>query len=157
MAHDRPYAGTAEALRPLKLSVLHKHSFKCWICLKPLHLKNMSIDHVVPQCCGGEDDLDNYMPACRRCNENRGLYHMKHLHHGKPALLEGSYILTGAKVVHPDKGIGFITLDNNGTRAYRPYDKFTIVWSDATQTISKLIDFGRGRVQLGTGRMDWAF
>lgn len=32
----------------------------------------MTIDHVIPKCLGGTDDLENLVPACEKCNTKKG-------------------------------------------------------------------------------------
>lgn len=48
--------------------VLSKYDGHCAYCGKELDLKSLRVDHLVPFYNGGEDTLDNYMPACYMCN-----------------------------------------------------------------------------------------
>jgi hypothetical protein len=32
----------------------------------------MQVDHIVPLCKGGADDIDNMAPSCRSCNHFKG-------------------------------------------------------------------------------------
>lgn len=50
---------------------------KCFYCFRPVEeLKKqgiyMTVDHVVPKCKGGTNDLDNLVAACERCNNCKG-------------------------------------------------------------------------------------
>ena len=44
---------------------------RCAYCGKKLDFKRFTIDHVRPLSMGGEDDIGNMLPACRRCNEEK--------------------------------------------------------------------------------------
>ena len=48
--------------------VLDKYGGHCAYCGKILDLKTLRVDHLHPHYLGGEDDFDNYMPACYQCN-----------------------------------------------------------------------------------------
>ena len=41
---------------------------KCAYCGCDIELKDMQVDHIYPIYRGGEDVLDNMLPACRSCN-----------------------------------------------------------------------------------------
>lgn len=45
-----------------------KFNKHCAYCGKELEYKNMQIDHMYPKIYGGNDELINLMPSCRRCN-----------------------------------------------------------------------------------------
>ena len=49
-------------------AVLSKYDGHCAYCGKDLDLKSLRVDHLHPHYLGGEDTLDNYMPACYKCN-----------------------------------------------------------------------------------------
>lgn len=40
----------------------------CAYCGCEIEYENMQVDHVKPLRIGGEDELDNMLPACRSCN-----------------------------------------------------------------------------------------
>lgn len=48
--------------------VYNKMSGRCAYCGDPIAFGAMQVDHVVPLRKGGEDTLDNMLPACRSCN-----------------------------------------------------------------------------------------
>lgn len=61
--------------------VLNKYDCKCAYCGNPLDLKSMQVDHIQPiyrndsdenlermKVIRGDDSIENYNPACRRCN-----------------------------------------------------------------------------------------
>ena len=50
---------------------------KCVYCHRSLSLwgntfNNLTLDHLVPRACGGQDHRDNYVAACPRCNRVKG-------------------------------------------------------------------------------------
>ena len=49
-------------------AVYNKMSGRCAYCGEPIGFCAMQVDHVIPLRKGGEDTLENMMPACRSCN-----------------------------------------------------------------------------------------
>jgi hypothetical protein len=45
---------------------------KCGLCSKPVDLRVMHVDHIVPRCIGGPDTWENLQPAHRSCNYQKG-------------------------------------------------------------------------------------
>lgn len=46
---------------------------RCAYCgATPIDDKSLTIDHVKPKASGGEDRTTNCIPACRRCNKDKG-------------------------------------------------------------------------------------
>jgi len=45
-----------------------KFNKHCAYCGKELEYKDMQIDHMYPKTYGGNNELINLMPSCRRCN-----------------------------------------------------------------------------------------
>lgn len=52
----------------IRVQVLKKYDGHCAYCGKTLDLKLLRVDHLHPHYLGGEDHIDNYMPACYQCN-----------------------------------------------------------------------------------------
>lgn len=48
--------------------VYEKYKGHCAYCGRRIDYKDMQVDHLHPVYLGGEDKLENYMPACRSCN-----------------------------------------------------------------------------------------
>lgn len=48
--------------------VYAKYNGRCAYCGHEITLKEMQVDHIIPQRLGGTDSLENYNPACRTCN-----------------------------------------------------------------------------------------
>lgn len=52
----------------IRQQVYEKYGGCCAYCGKLLEYKDMQVDHLIPLRSGGADEMENYMPACRRCN-----------------------------------------------------------------------------------------
>lgn len=48
--------------------VYAKYNGRCAYCGHEITLKEMQVDHIIPQRLGGPDNLGNYNPSCRICN-----------------------------------------------------------------------------------------
>lgn len=49
-------------------AVYNKMPGRCAYCGEPISFAAMQVDHAVPLRKGGEDTLENMLPACRSCN-----------------------------------------------------------------------------------------
>jgi len=49
-------------------AVYQKYGGRCAYCGKRIGYKDMQVDHIYPARFGGLNHIDNYNPACRRCN-----------------------------------------------------------------------------------------
>lgn len=52
-----------------KFAVLKERGPKCWYCNSD---EATTVDHFIPASKGGGSGLDNLVPACKWCNENKG-------------------------------------------------------------------------------------
>ena len=48
--------------------VYDKYNGHCVYCGKPITIKDMQVDHILPKRNGGKDHIDNLNPSCRLCN-----------------------------------------------------------------------------------------
>jgi 5-methylcytosine-specific restriction endonuclease McrA len=55
-----------------KEKVYQKTGGLCWLCKNPLSKKNFTFDHILPKSLGGKNNLENLMPAHKKCNGRRG-------------------------------------------------------------------------------------
>ena len=53
---------------PLREKVWMKYKKHCAYCGREIEYKDMQIDHMWPKCSGGNNNIINLMPSCRRCN-----------------------------------------------------------------------------------------
>ena len=51
-----------------RLQIYDKCNHRCAYCGCDLEYKNMQVDHAQPLRCGGADEMNNMLPACRSCN-----------------------------------------------------------------------------------------
>lgn len=65
----------------IRQQLADRDGYKCHYCRcsltrakggKPLSGRNKTIDHKIPKCLGGTDDLENLVLACYTCNIERG-------------------------------------------------------------------------------------
>lgn len=52
--------------------LLIRQGWKCDYCARPLHIKTMTIEHMIARANGGTDHLVNLVAACRSCNSSKG-------------------------------------------------------------------------------------
>lgn len=55
-------------IKARELNIFHKQSDRCYWCCILLDFTQVDIEHVVPKCMGGSDDISNLRVSCRRCN-----------------------------------------------------------------------------------------
>lgn len=48
--------------------VYDKYNGHCAYCGKPITIKDMQVDHILPKRNGGTNDIDNLNASCRLCN-----------------------------------------------------------------------------------------
>lgn len=64
---------SSEARRMWRRAIKHAWGDRCAYCnATPIDDKSLTIDHVKPRAKGGEDRTSNCIPACRRCNADKG-------------------------------------------------------------------------------------
>lgn len=63
--------------RPLFSREIRDHVYlrfdkHCSYCGVSITYRRMTIDHVLPRCRGGSDEIDNLYPSCYDCNDLKG-------------------------------------------------------------------------------------
>jgi predicted restriction endonuclease len=53
----------------VRKAVFDKHGKKCKHCGLE---ENLTLDHIIPICSGGENTVDNLQPLCKKCNSKKG-------------------------------------------------------------------------------------
>ena len=64
-----------EAKRLWRRSIKEHFGCTCVYCGKTYELHELTLDHVHPRVFGGEDITSNIVPACSRCNQEKGSTH----------------------------------------------------------------------------------
>lgn len=60
--------------KALRLKVHEKYHGRCAYCGKKISYEDMQVDHIKSVYLGGENDIDNLLPACRSCNFYKSTY-----------------------------------------------------------------------------------
>ena len=66
--------GSGWIARPLRLALYLRDGFACQYCGRDLHAappREVTLDHLVPQCRGGTHEPSNLVTACLACNSRR--------------------------------------------------------------------------------------
>lgn len=58
--------------KKVRQQVYGKFDGRCAYCGKPLAPKELRVDHFIPVCDGGTDDITNLVPSCVDCNTIKG-------------------------------------------------------------------------------------
>ena len=66
-----------EAKRLWRRSIKEHFDCTCVYCGGTYELNELTLDHVIPRSFGGEDLSSNLVPACRKCNQEKGSQHWK--------------------------------------------------------------------------------
>lgn len=61
--------------------VYNKMDGHCAYCGCEIDMRDMQVDHVIPLRKGGEDSLDNMLPACRSCNHYKSTLTVEQFRH----------------------------------------------------------------------------
>ncbi len=56
----------------VRRALLRRHGSRCWLCGDFMMAEDISIDHVIPRCKGGTNELENLRLAHTTCNNARG-------------------------------------------------------------------------------------
>lgn len=64
---------SGEAKRLWRAAIKQAWNNRCAYCSQPpIDDKSLTIDHVKPRAHGGQDQTTNCIPACKRCNADKG-------------------------------------------------------------------------------------
>ena len=70
--HNMSALTRGEARRQWRQSIKDAWNNRCAYCGKPpIDDDSLTVDHVRPKSCGGEDKTSNCIPACRECNQDK--------------------------------------------------------------------------------------
>ena len=54
-----------------RMRVFHKTGGRCAYCGISLDKSRFTLDHIIPRCKGGTDDIVNLVPCCESCNKRK--------------------------------------------------------------------------------------
>ena len=63
---------SSEAKRLWRRSIKEHFNCTCVYCGETYELHELTLDHVHPRTYGGEDITSNLVPACLKCNQDKG-------------------------------------------------------------------------------------
>jgi 5-methylcytosine-specific restriction endonuclease McrA len=61
--------------KPSRAMIYKRDKNSCQYCGST---RNLTIDHVVPRCRGGDDSWENLVVACSPCNTRKGNFFLEH-------------------------------------------------------------------------------
>ena len=64
-----------EAKRLWRRAIKEHFNCTCVYCGESYELHELTLDHVRPKSLGGEDLTSNLVPACHKCNQDKGSNH----------------------------------------------------------------------------------
>jgi transcriptional regulator with XRE-family HTH domain len=66
---ERRYTHTITRQAALRADVWDKGAGVCFYCGATLHpIRDFHVEHVIPRCAGGTDDMENLVASCGACN-----------------------------------------------------------------------------------------
>jgi len=66
---------SSEAKRLWRRSIKEHFGCTCVYCGQTYEQNQLTLDHVLPRSKGGEDISSNVVPACTKCNQDKGSKH----------------------------------------------------------------------------------
>ena len=66
---------SSDSKRLWRRAIKEHFNCTCVYCGENYELHELTLDHVKPRCRGGEDLTTNVVPACRKCNQDKGSSH----------------------------------------------------------------------------------
>ena len=68
---------SSDSKRLWRRAVKEHFNCTCVYCGTHYEINQLTLDHVKPKCNGGETITKNMVPACRRCNQEKGSRHWR--------------------------------------------------------------------------------
>ena len=59
-------------IAPRKRNIFWRDANVCQYCTKTFHIKELTIDHVIPKSRGGKNTWQNLATSCMKCNQKKG-------------------------------------------------------------------------------------
>lgn len=58
-------------LKPFRRNVFLRDDYRCCYCGRQFCASELTVDHLIPQCLGGDSSWDNLASACKSCNSTK--------------------------------------------------------------------------------------
>lgn len=55
-----------------RMNIYMRDDWTCQYCYKKKSVRELTFDHVVPRCLGGQTTWKNIVTACKKCNDKKG-------------------------------------------------------------------------------------
>ena len=66
---------SSDSKRLWRRAIKEHFNCTCVYCGENYEINELTLDHVKPRCRGGEDLTTNVVPACQKCNQDKGSSH----------------------------------------------------------------------------------
>jgi 5-methylcytosine-specific restriction endonuclease McrA len=76
----REYQPAPKHIAFTRFNVFLRDRFNCQYCGERHRSQDLTFDHVIPRCRGGETSWENIVAACHTCNQEKDADHRKPLH-----------------------------------------------------------------------------
>ena len=63
---------SSDSKRLWRRAIKEHFNCQCVYCGENYEINELTLDHVKPRCRGGEDLTTNVVPACKKCNQDKG-------------------------------------------------------------------------------------
>jgi len=63
---------SGQQVKLTRFNLFHRDHFTCQYCLRVFHLKELTVDHIIPISRGGQSTWENLVTACSKCNGKKG-------------------------------------------------------------------------------------
>lgn len=59
-------------MKATRSGILRRDNYTCMYCSEQHNTRNLTIDHIIPRCFGGQTTWTNCVCACKKCNSKKG-------------------------------------------------------------------------------------
>lgn len=98
----KSYVKTSQVPKFNRYNVYLRDKFTCQYCGKKFSYDELTFDHILPRCKGGQTTWENITTACKQCNGNKGC---KNLDGKKFVLLSQPHVPTNRELLNNLKEI----------------------------------------------------
>ena len=70
--HNLLTMNSSEAKRLWRRAIKEHFGYTCVYCGEYYDEFNLTLDHIIPRCMGGRNEVRNLIPSCKQCNRSKG-------------------------------------------------------------------------------------